>query len=87
MPEAGGPAAQPAVAIAVRGLRRGGAERLVFQEATAAKKAGLPVEVWYMVGGDFLVDLAEIDVPTHADPRHATDGPTSGGSSRPIPAS
>ena len=37
----------------------------MFQQATAVQKAGLPVEVWYMVGGDFVGDLAGIDVPTH----------------------
>ena len=65
MPEAGSPAPPPAVAIAVRGLGRGGAERLVFQEAKAVKAAGLPVEVWYQVGGEFVPDLADLGVPTH----------------------
>jgi glycosyltransferase involved in cell wall biosynthesis len=54
------------VAIAVRGLTRGGAERLVFQEAKAVQSAGLPVEVWYQVAGEFGGDLADLGVPTHA---------------------
>jgi glycosyltransferase involved in cell wall biosynthesis len=54
---------RPAVVLAVRGLGRGGAERLVAHEAADLAARGWPVAVWYQVGGEFVADLAAAGLP------------------------
>lgn len=50
--------------LLIRGLGRGGAERLVAEEAVFLAEAGHSVEVWYQVAGEFKVELDAQDVCT-----------------------
>ncbi len=51
--------------LCVRGLGRGGAERLVFEEARYLSERGLAVEVWHQRGGEFVADLEAIGIPVY----------------------
>ncbi len=66
-----GPSGLPAVVIAVRGLQRGGAERLVFEEARGLEERGFNVEVWYQVTGEFVRALDDLGMVVRRVPASA----------------
>ncbi len=51
-----------AVVLAVRGLSRGGAERLVYSQAKYLVEQEVDVEVWYQQGGAFVGELERIGI-------------------------